>query len=577
MTSKTPKFDESLDKIFSGLSPHTRTCKQCVQLFNIFAEDIDFFKMLRVPPPTLCPLCRQQRRFGHRIYFFPIFYKKTCAALGHSEKVIAYYSNANPVKVYDDAYYHSDAWDAISFGKDYDLSRSFFKQWQEFSSAIPRQTLFRDIASVAVEYTVSGFKSKNCYYVALPYYAEDVHYGFLPFHTKNAVDVSDTDNSESCYSSVSIDHCYRSSFCYESVNCMDSAFLYDCKNCSSCFGCTNLRNKQYYFFNEQLTKEEYKKRMRDIDLGKRSEVNKWYGLFEGVYISAIRKAVNNTRVENCLGDNLRESKNCYMSFRAVGGCENLRYTAPADRMANAMDATGAQSSFLYEVGGAIHAERALFSTMIRTGRDVEYSMECNNCDYIFGCVGLRNKKFCIFNKQYSEGAYWTRIDEIKTKMLANGEYGEFFPLATSAAAYQDSSASADFPLSEEEVARRGWHVKEREEGGSDLSKMTILTSEQVPDNISDVTDEILKTPIMCERTGKPFRITPFELGFYRTMRLPIPTVHPLERIKDLFKFRRPFRLFRYPCSKCGKDMNTSFDPALKYKVYCEQCYNTEVV
>ena len=162
-------------------------------------------------------------------------------------------------------------------------------------------------------------------------------------------------------------------------------------------------------------------------------------------------------------------------------------------------------------------------------------------------------------------------------MLATLEYGEFFPLKMSAVAYEDSSASIDFPLSEEEIARRGWHMKEREESDIDLSKMTVLKPQQVPDNISDVTDGILKTPIICERTGKPFRITPFELGFYRSMRLPIPTIHPLERIRDLLKFRRPFRLFRYPCSKCGKDMDTSFDPALKYKVYCEQCYQQEVV
>ena len=577
MKQKTPQFDEASDKILNGLSPHKRTCKQCAHEFDIFAEDIEFLKMLRVPPPTLCPLCRQQRRFGHRIYFLPIFYKKTCAAPGHSEKIIAYYSDLNPVKVYDDAYYHSDAWDAVSFGKEYDFSRPFFEQWKEFSCDIPRQSLFRDIASVGTEYTISGLSSKNCYYVAVPYYAEDVYYGFLPFYTKNAVDVSDTDNSESCYSSVSIDHCYRSTFCYESTNCIDSAFLYDCKNCSNCFGCANLRNKQYCFFNEQMTKEEYAKRMSEIDLGKRSEVRKWQAEFEKIFVSAIRKAVNNIRAENCLGDNLRECRNCYKCFRVVGGGENLRYTAPADRMASAMDATGAQSSFLYEAGGVVHAERTLFSILIRTGRNVEYSMECNNCDYIFGCVGLKNKKYCIFNTQYTEEEYWMRVDEIKTKMLVDGEYGEFFPLAMSATAYQDSSASVDFPLPEEEVARHGWHVKEREKSDIDLSKMTVLKPGQVPDNISDVTDDILKTPIICERTGKPFRITPFELGFYRAIRLPIPTIHPLERIRDLLKFRRPFRLFRYPCSKCAKDMDTSFDPALQYRVYCESCYQQEVV
>ncbi len=574
--SKTPKFDEALDKILGGLSPHKRICKECAAEFDIFAEDIEFYKMLRVPPPTLCPLCRQQRRFGHRVHFLPIFYKKTCVAPGHTEKIITYHAESNPVKVYDDTYYHSDQWDAVSFGKGYDFSRLFFEQWQEFSRDIPRQSLFRDITSIGVEYTISGASSKNCYYVAAPWYSEDVYYGFLPVHTRNAVDVLDADNSESCYSSVSVDHCYRSSFCHESVSCMDSVFLYDCRNCTNCFGCVNLRNKQYCFFNEQLTKEEYKRRMQDIDLGKRSELRKWQAAFEEVHRTAIRKSVNNVRTENCLGDNLRGCKNCYRCVRVINDCENLRYVYSAEHFSNTMDANGAQSSFAYETNGIVNGQQIHFSLMIRTGREVEYSMECTNCDYVFGCIGLKNKKYCIFNTQYTEEEYWPLVDEIKAKMLIDGEYGEFFPLTMSTVAYQDSSASVDFPLSEGEVLQRMWHAKEPDGDGLDLSKMTVLRASEVPDNIDDITDDIVKTPVLCERTGKPFRITPFELGFYRAMRVPIPTIHPLERIRDLFKFRRPFRLFRYPCTKCGKDMDTSFDPMLHYKVYCESCYNAEV-
>src|SRR3989338_1154703 len=121
--NKTPQFDAALNEILNGLAPHERACAQCGVQFRIFAEDIEFYRKLRVPPPTLCPTCRLQRRLAHRTSFLPVFHKKSCSAPGHTEKVVSFYSEANPAKVYDDAYYLSDAWDALEFGVEYDATK----------------------------------------------------------------------------------------------------------------------------------------------------------------------------------------------------------------------------------------------------------------------------------------------------------------------------------------------------------------------------------------------------------------------------------------------------------------------
>ena len=131
--SKTPQFDEALNKILNNLAPHELLCKQCTKNFQIFAEDIEFYKMLRVPPPTLCPDCRMQRRLGWRISMLPIFYKKRCSVPGHKEDVITFHSSDSSVKVYDDQYYLSDAWDGLDFGRSYELKDSFFEQFCELS------------------------------------------------------------------------------------------------------------------------------------------------------------------------------------------------------------------------------------------------------------------------------------------------------------------------------------------------------------------------------------------------------------------------------------------------------------
>jgi len=575
---KTPDFDKALDEILNNLKPHKKTCQQCDRAFDIFQKDIGFYKMLRVSSPKLCPDCRLQRRLAWRINFLPIFYKKSCSAPGHNEKIITFYSEENPVKVFDDEYYLSDAWEPFDYGRDYDFSQSFFEQFNEFSLKIPHQSLQKDPESINCDYVVSGASSKNCYYVAVPYRSENVYYAYLPSYSRDCLDVNCAHFCEKCYGSSNLDHCYNCNFCRDCLNCLDCCFLFDCKNCQNCFSCFNLRNKKYYFFNQPLTKEEYQKRIKEINLGKRSVVREYQSKFEKLSSRAIRKNLNNIKEENSLGNDLKECRNCFYVFYALKS-ENLRYMFGAKKCSDTMDFLGGVSNSLcYDSTGVVSGNNIKFSVLIRTGLGLEYCIECNNCQYCFGCFGLKNKKFCLFNKQYSESEYWHLVDKIKTQMLRDGEYGEFFPLKYSPFPYYDSNAQIEFPLTKEEIIKCGWRWQEEVESEIDLSKFKLLIkAEQIPDDIKDVSDDILNSVIICEQTGKPFRLIKFELDFYRKKNLPLPTIHPFQRIKNSSVFRHPYRLWQYPCSRCGKTMYSGWDPAKKYKVYCEACYLAEVV
>ena len=110
-----------------------------------------------------------------------------------------------------------------------------------------------------------------------------------------------------------------------------------------------------------------------------------------------------------------------------------------------------------------------------------------------------------------------------------------------------------------------------------MSKVSALKAEDVPDDIEDVKDDILYKVIICARTGKPFKITQFELDFYRQRKLPLPILHPLERIRDLHKLRHPYKLYDDLCKKCGQPMKTVYNPTENLKVYCEACYIKEVI
>ncbi|MBI2075350.1 MAG: zinc-ribbon domain containing protein [Candidatus Harrisonbacteria bacterium] len=577
MTSKTPKFDAAIGKILDTLAPHERACKQCGASFQVLAGDIEFYKMFRVPPPTLCPECREQRRLAQRISLRPIFYKRPCVAPGHTESIVTFYHPQSRVVVYDDKFYVSDAWDAATLGEEYDPAKGFFEQYAAFALRVPHSSLWRDLTSVGCEYTLSGKDSKDCYY-SLPLRSERVYYSMVAVDSKDCVDVSYVTDSELCYECYGGEKLYNCNFCYYSVGCTDSGFLFDCRNCTQCFGCTNLRNKKYCFENEQLTKEEYEKRLREMGLGKRSVVRAYSQKFFGAMRTAIHKGTDILQSINSIGDGLRNCKDCHDVFYSIGGGERMRYVYSVDIVTDTGDVFGAsKSSRIYESTGIINSSDILCCRMIRGGMGLEYSAECTDCNYCFACFGLRSKKFHIFNKPYSEEEYWRRIDDIKTRMLAAGEYGEFFPIAASEIPYNDSNAMLDYPLTKDEVQARGWKWYDAPTSDIDLAKANAIAAADVPDDIADVSDDILARPVVCEKTGKPFRITAFELAFYRKKRIPLPTIHPLERVEARYAIRRPWRLHDDTCRKCGKPIKSVFPPEEKYNVYCESCYNNEVI
>ncbi|OGF51404.1 hypothetical protein A3I27_00195 [Candidatus Giovannonibacteria bacterium RIFCSPLOWO2_02_FULL_43_11b] len=578
MPSKTPKFDAALDAILENLKPHTRKCKQCAGDFEIFKEDIEFYHKLHVPPPQNCPDCRKQQRLAFSNN--TIFYVRSCDVSGHKERLISLFPTGINWKVYDNHYWWSEDWDPMSFGSNYDLGKSFFNQFHVFNRKLPLTQSNRDPKSIGSEYTAYGVELKDCYYVFGGTRSENILYGNWPIFARDSIDVLIAFQSELCYEIVSSFGNYNCNFIYFSDNCLDSLFLYDCKNCTHCFGGVNLRNKQYYFFNEPYTKEEYEKKMSEINLGSRKEFLCWYKKYFDFLNDKIKRATRNEKTVNSIGTFLRNSKNCFMCFWAEG--ENLRYVDYATALKDSMDTSIAggnmqtQNELLYQssYSGTYNIK---CSSLVRSSHDVEYSMNCINLENCFGCVGLRNKKYCIFNKQYMEEEYWKTLDEIKSKMLADGEYGEFFPISMSPYPYNASLAQFEFPLTKEGVEKIGGYWAESVVSLEGIDPKNILKGDQIPDDIKNVGDDILDKVFICEVTGKPFRIIKQELEFYRRKNLPLPTKHPYQRIMERWAMKEPFKLWKYPCSNCGQEMHTSYNPAKKLKVYCESCYLKEVI
>ncbi|GAH75117.1 unnamed protein product, partial [marine sediment metagenome] len=155
-----------------------------------------------------------------------------------------------------------------------------------------------------------------------------------------------------------------------------------------------------------------------------------------------------------------------------------------------------------------------------------------------------------------------------------------------------------FPLTKEEAEEQGYRWREPE---TKDYKITIKPDD-LSDHIKDVEDSILKETIGCEHAGKcneqcttAFKIIPQELQFYKKMNLPLPRLCPNCRHYQRLKQRNPLKLWHRQCmcdykvykntvehrhhpdGKCPNEFETSYAPDRKEIVYCEQCYNAEIV
>lgn len=311
----------------------------------------------------------------------------------------------NRFTVYDHDYWWSDKWDAVAYGKEYDFSRPFFEQFGELMKVVPWFNS-STINLVNSEYCNNASDLKNCYLVFDADYCENLAYSVGTQYSKDSFDLS---ACTYCERSAHNFYCHNSydtfySLCCE--QCVSVWFSKDCIGCSNCFGCVGLRNKSYYIFNKPYSKEEYFKKLKEFKLDSYAGLQNIKKQAREVWLTFPVKFMHGRQNTNISGDYIYNSKNVKDSFWVREG-ENLRYMQSCSYAPNNdsydMCVAGLGSELCYEGAGiGIKTSEVKFACF--TYADcyrLTYVMNCHNSSDCFGCVGLRNKQFCIFNKQYT--------------------------------------------------------------------------------------------------------------------------------------------------------------------------------
>lgn len=574
--SKTPKFDALIDEILNELLPHTMICADCKKEFKIKAEDIAFYKIFRVPPSKLCPSCRQKRRLSFANY--SSIYRRKCDVPGHKEMMISPVAPIMPWITYDHETYYGNSWDPVSYGRNAKIKESFLNQFLELLKVVPQPGVRREAESPNSDFSFYGKNMKDCYYVFGGRRSEDVMYSSSIYDSRHIMDCYYLRKVDTAFDNVVTADCYKCRHAYFSSNCLDCDYIYDCRNCQNCFSCVNLRNKNYCWFNEQLSGEEYQNRRASVDLGSIKESKEYQNKFWNFVKENPIRATRIYQSQNVSGNDIKQSKNCHNVFQAEN-CENVRHAVLAViKMKDSMDIghSGGSSDLIYNSQNTgDNSSNIKFSFAVKNSRDCEYIMSCKNCNNCFGCVGLDNSSYAIFNKKYEPKEYWKILDEIKTKMMHNGDYGEFFPMSFAPVAYNGSLANIIYPMTEKEAKERGLYWQP--DTDVDTKNLKTIYANELPDNINDVADEIYNLAVIGEKSKKPFKITSREIDFYKKNKISLPTDTPYQRMIDRFKILNNFQVYQENCFSCDKEIESSYCKSDGYKPLCERCYQRGVL
>ncbi len=535
---------------------------------NIEAEKVH--QELLIGLPTLCPDERQRRRLAWRNE--RTLYQRKCDLCEKNMVSICHPNTCFPVYCQD--CWWSDNWDALDCGQEFDFSKPFFEQFNELMNKVSRLSIINSQSKNSI-YTNFSSRNKNCYYTFGMFFDEDVHYSHYGSNCKDCLDCLRISHCELCYECIDCEKCYESFFSQNCQNCSNSYFLKNCIGCSNCFGCVNLRNKEYYFMNKSCSREDYLNKIKNLKMSNSHFLNDMRMSFLKYSSQFTYRFMTGKKNSNILGNFIYNSKNCYHCF-STGDCEDCKYGYQIDAVNSGYDMNCMgydKSELCYECTGCTALFDAISTECVWSSNNISYSGQCfNNCNNCFGCVGLKHKQYCILNKQYTKEAYEELLPKIITHMKQTGEWGEFFPAEISPFAYNETVAQEYYPLTKEEAEKRGYKWKEEPINKKYETLKQSFDWNQIPDDIQEVGDDILTKVLFCERSGKPYQIQKAELKFYRKMNLPIPHLHPDERHKDHMKLRNPRKLWSRTCSDCGCAIQTTFAPERPEKILCEECY-----
>jgi len=407
------------------------------------------------------------------------------------------------------------------------------------------------------EYGHCVFRAKNVYLSFVVWEtSEKVFYSSIVYQNCTNVynSLSITDNATNIYASKGVANSYNIYFSNCIDNSSDVRFGNNLIWCHFCINCSNLENCTYYIDNKPVTKDQYRNNMDIVSLGNNCRYHKW--------VNRLSKNVNNweavlfsENIENWYFVlRLNQWRNvCYIEW--VNGCEKFYDVFEA----------GINSNNFYGVcNGGTNSSHVYCSSLIDQGSsNIFYSYHMESCSFCLWCIWLKNKSYCILNKQYTKEERYEKVDEIFWQMEKDWQLWEFFPATMNPFYFNDTAAYLIDPSFTKEEVTKLWYLRRDEPIKVDIPEgaITVQSSELGQFEWRKTTsswtivkdlpqwwdssfhsewrewklDDTVCKRVIIDEHGDAYRIIPMELEFLQKHGLPLPRKHRLTRMKESFR------------------------------------------
>lgn len=562
-----------------------RFCSRCAKEFFVGDTDSYFYKKMEVDEVSLCESCGIQQMMALRND--RVLYKRACDKCGKNSLSL-YHPNA-PYVVYCHNCWWSDDWEALDYGMEYDPQRPLIDQFLELQRKVPREALIT-VNSVNSEYGNNIRDSKNVYFGFQIAQGEDIYYCAWVVNSRSSFvghKILESERTAYCFNIV---RCYNSVFVEESSDSTDCYFSYDLRGCNNCILSSGLRNKSYYVRNQPVSKEVYELARVKLINGSFRQFEELKEEYEEMKSKAIHRYASSSKSFDFTGNYAEECNDVRWCFFGV-------HTEQSKAVANILNsknvyygyAIGPQSSeLLYGVSVVKGATNSKLCFNLFNTTDCILAENIVSSSFCLASSGIKKKDYCILNTQYSKEEYL----KIKNHLKEQGELARFLPIQFSTFGYNESAAQDSFPMTKTEALQAGFSWQEDIPLTSGKETMSI---DQLPDSISDTPDTILEETLRCQYCTRNYRVVSGEFLLSRQLSVPISRICPQCRIDRQIQRRLPFLLVERQCmcdyrvyqntvkhphhseGQCPNTFQTSYAPERPEIVYCEQCYNAEIL
>ena len=439
---------------------------------------------------------------------------------------------------------------------DYEVKRdNFTNEGKEYTDKIPFQDQVQELfQSIDFPNTISFGKNDNTDFADIIVGWKDVYLSSIVItgcenilYSSSVKDYSHwiinsvvvMDHSENVYMSTVVMRGYNIFYSRYIINSHDIWFSSNLIGCIECFWCNGLENQSYCINNKSYSKEDYFKYKKEL-LYKKSEYIVWHS-------TTMLKNWENFASKNVMGNSIIESENIengnFIYHSEDGRNVILGWTTDINR--HIYDACCYGSPYGNDYYGVTFAggwDNYYLSCHISECSNIYYSYFLISCSYCLGCIGLKNKSFCILNKQYTKEEWYEVADKIFASMDKAGTLWDYFSGSMNPFYFNDTIAYVvDDSFTKEEVEKDGYMWREERiqvdipEGAQVVRSSELLEYQWFDsDGHWQIDPEIMKK-VIEDKNGDYYKIIPMEYDFLMKYALPLPEIHWRERIKIGFQ------------------------------------------